>query len=118
MSGHHPWSTIRPQRAKHRAPAPSGPFTIEIEFDGRISVCDSDVNALATFDPEYRDFAEEMRDRLAMRELVRKTAEQPRCPNCGQLALAVRIPAGGRVAVYTHENGAEHQDLLAEMRKP
>lgn len=55
-----PWPTV---------PGPE-PYTVETEFDGRLSVCDSDVNTLATFAPEYRDLAEEMRDRLIMRKLA------------------------------------------------
>ena len=45
-------------------------YTIEVEFDGRLSVCDEKVNVLATFAPELRDFAEEVRDRLIIRRLA------------------------------------------------
>lgn len=88
------------------------PYTLEAEFNGDISVCDAEVNVLATFKKEFRDFAEDMCDRLIIRHLVSQTAEQPRCPECKGLAMAVRIPKGGDVAVYTHEDGAEHQVKL------
>jgi hypothetical protein len=45
-------------------------YTIEVEFDGRLSVCDEHVNVLATFTPELRDLAEEVRDRLIIRRLA------------------------------------------------
>jgi hypothetical protein len=96
---------------KHRAPLPSGPFTIETEFDGRISVCDGDVNPLATFDPEYRDLAEEMRDRLTIRRMA-QLADQRRCPVCGRVANAVRKQIDGP-AMWTHADGTEHLDGLA-----
>jgi hypothetical protein len=52
-------------------PRPVGePFTVEVEFDGRLSVCDEHVNVLASFDPQYHEFAEEMRNRLTIRKLA------------------------------------------------
>jgi hypothetical protein len=82
-------------------------YTIETEFDGRLSVCDGDVNVLATFDPDYADLAEEMRDRLTIRHLAR-VADFMRCSICGRPAIAKRIPLGGVQVVFTHEDGAEH----------
>lgn len=97
---------------KHRAPLPSGPYTIETEFDGRLSVCDGDLNPLATFDPDYIDLAEEMRDRLTIRRLAR-VADFMRCQVCGHPAISKRIPLGGVQVVFTHEDGAEHARELA-----
>jgi hypothetical protein len=51
-----------------------GPYDIHIEFDGRLSVCDGALSVLATFAPEYYELAEEMRDRLIIREAVQEGA--------------------------------------------
>jgi hypothetical protein len=79
-------------------------------------VCDADVNVLATFDPDYADLAEEMRDRLTIRRLAR-IADFMRCPACGRPANAIRKALAGGPAVFTHEDGAEHLDLTATLRK-
>jgi hypothetical protein len=86
---------------------PSGPYTIEVEFDGRLSVCDGDVNVLATFQPEYRDLAEEMRDRLTVRRMAR-VANLFRCPACDRPAIFRRVPLGGGPGIWSHEDGTEH----------
>lgn len=91
---------------------PSGPYDIHVEFDGRLSVCDGELRVLATFDPEYRDLAEEMRDRLTIRRMAR-VADLFRCGVCQRPAISRRVPLGGVVVVYAHEDGTEHERPLA-----
>jgi len=83
-----------------------GPYDIHIEFDGRLSVCDGALNVLATFAPEFYELAEEMRDRLNIRHVVR-IANLFRCGVCQRPAISRRIPLGGDVVIYTHEGGTE-----------
>jgi hypothetical protein len=82
-------------------------YSIFVEFDGRLSVCDEDVNVLATFAPELRDLAEEVRDRLIIRRMA-QVADLFRCAVCQRPAISRRIPLGGEQVVFTHEDGAEH----------
>lgn len=92
---------------RHRQQVPSGPYDIHVEFDGRLSVCDGALSVLATFEPEYREFAEDMRDRLTVRRLA-QVADFMRCSVCGHPANSKRIPLGGGQIIFTHEGGAEH----------
>jgi hypothetical protein len=82
-------------------------YTIETEFDGRLSVCDENVNVLATFTPELRDLAEEVRDRLTIRQMARIAAFF-RCPVCGLPANAIRGSLDDGPRMWTHEDGTEH----------
>lgn len=99
-----------------KPPLPSGPYSLAEEFDGRISVVDGDINVLATFQPEYRDLAEEMRDRLTVRRLARINAFF-RCPTCDRTADTVRgsLTAPGLPRVFVHDDGTEHLDLLEQL---
>jgi hypothetical protein len=102
---------ISVQVHRPKSPLPSGPYSLAEEFDGRVSVVDGDVNVLATFQPEYRDLAEEMRDRLTIRRLARVNAFFC-CPICGRGADTVRANIGDPALsrLFVHADGAEHED--------
>lgn len=48
------------------------PFTVEEYFNGDLFVCDDNLISVARFDAAYREFAEEMRDRLNIRHLAQQ----------------------------------------------
>jgi hypothetical protein len=88
-------------------------YFITEDAEGALVVVEAESMLITgVFRRDMLDFAEEMRDRLIVRRLA-KIANLSRCGVCQLPAISRRIPLGGTVIVYTHEDGTEHERGLA-----